>query len=193
MGGRWIPIFEAKTRHQPLAGRDSRRQQERWLDKVSPGAFVRRRMMRFAASTARYVPDHTKSARKAVDDASSLSYMRRGIFHHCNPLIAGRRRARRAAITMTSPRAPAARGARRATHTTNQHPHLATRNAHTTTTNATDRPECRPHNHRWEGLRWCFMSPAGSVGSRQGAGPQRPAPPPLTQPFPLSPTQRGGR
>ena len=54
----------------------------------SPGAFVRRRMMRFAASTPRYVPDHTKSARKAVDDASSLSYMRRGIFHHCNPLIA---------------------------------------------------------------------------------------------------------
>ena len=23
-----------------------------------------------------------------MDDASSLSYMRRGIFHHCNPLIA---------------------------------------------------------------------------------------------------------
>ena len=45
-------------------------------------------MMRFAASAPRYVPDHTKSARKAVDDASSLSYMRRGIFHHCNPLIA---------------------------------------------------------------------------------------------------------
>ena len=59
---------------------------------------------------------------------------------------------------------------------TNQHAHHATRDTDTTVADATDRPECRPHNHRWEGLRWCFASPAGSVGSRQGAGPQRPAP-----------------